>query len=215
MRNKTKSQNTFPPPLPSSRAQLHSQISLPNPPQWHRGTGMGFTVITHYFLLLYPPWGEGSSHSSPAPVWGPSHGRQSSTNFSNVGPSHGLQFFMNCSSVGPFHGVQSFRSTLLQRGSPMGSQVLPENLLCGVLSPQIHRSFQEPAPVWASHGVTASFGHPHALAWGPPWAAGGYLLHRGPPWAAGGQPASPWSSPRAAGESLLRRLERLLPLLLH
>ncbi|XP_050759950.1 thymidine kinase 2, mitochondrial isoform X3 [Gymnogyps californianus] len=82
--------------------------------------------------------------------------------------------------------------------------------------PLVHRSCQEPVPAWASHGVTASFGHPPALVWGPPRAAGGYLLHHGPPWAAGGQPASsPWSSPRAAGEFLLRRLEHLLPLLLH
>jgi len=36
----------------------------------------------------------------------------------------------------------------------------------------------------------------------------GYLLHRGPPWAAGQQPASPWSSPRAAGESLQGNLRR-------
>ena len=79
------------------------------------------------------------------------------------------------------------------------------------LSPWGHRSCQEPAPARASHGVTASFGHPPAPAWGPPRAAGGYLLHLGPPWAAGGQPASPWSSPQAAGESLLRRLEHLLP----
>ena len=124
-------------------------------------------------------------------------------NFSNLSPSHRLQFFTNCSSVGPFHGVQSFRNRLLQRGSPAGSQVLPANLLQrGLLSPWGHRSCQEPAPARASHGVTASFGHPPALVWGPPWAAGGYLLHRGPPWAAGGQPASPWSSPGAAGESL-------------
>ena len=66
-----------------------------------------------------------------------------------------------------------------------------------------------------AHGVTATFGHPPALAWGPPRAAGGDLLHRGPPWAAGAQPASPWSAPRAAGEPLLWRLEHLLPLLLH
>ncbi|KAM9591150.1 uncharacterized protein ACIBXB_006064 isoform 2-T2 [Morphnus guianensis] len=138
MRNKTKSQNTFPPPLPSSRAQLHSRI-LYQPPQQHRGTGMGFMFITRYFLPLHPPQGQDSSHSSPPPAWGPSHGRQSSTNFSNVGPSHGLQFFTNCSSMGPFHGVQSFRSTLLQRESPTGSQVLPENLLRGLLStdPQV------------------------------------------------------------------------------
>ena len=81
--------------------------------------------------------------------------------------------------------------------------------------PRVRRSCQEPAPARASHGVTASFGHPPAPAWGPPRAAGGYLLHRGPPWAAGGQPASPWSSPWAAGESLLWCLEHLLPLLLH
>ena len=111
--------------------------------------------------------------------------------------------------------VQSFRNRLLQHGSPVGSQALPANLLQrGLLSPWVRRSCQEPAPARASHGVTASFGHPPAPAWGPPRAAGGYLLHRGPPWAAGGQPASPWSSPRAAGESLLRRLEHLLPLLL-
>ena len=48
---------------------------------------------------------------------------------------------------------------LLQCGSPAGSQVLPANLLqFGLLSPQVHRSCQEPAPVWASHGVIASFG---------------------------------------------------------
>jgi len=45
--------------------------------------------------------------------------------------------------------------------------------------------------------------------------AGRDLLHRGLPWAAGAQPASPWSSPEAAGESLLQCLEHLLPLLLH
>uniref|UniRef100_A0A8C0B7T3 Sphingomyelin phosphodiesterase acid like 3B n=1 Tax=Buteo japonicus TaxID=224669 RepID=A0A8C0B7T3_9AVES len=109
---------------------------------------------------------------------------------------------MNCSSVGPSHGLQSFRSTLFQCGSPVGSQVLPENLLRGLLSPRIWRSCQEPAPTRASHRVTASFKHPPALAWGLPWAAGGDLLHCEPPWAAGGQHASPWSSPWAAGESL-------------
>lgn len=43
--------------------------------------------------------------------------------------------------------------------------------------PWIHRSYQEPSSVWAFHTVTTSFGHPLALAWGPPLAAGGYLLH--------------------------------------
>uniref|UniRef100_A0A8C0B7V8 Protein kinase domain containing, cytoplasmic n=1 Tax=Buteo japonicus TaxID=224669 RepID=A0A8C0B7V8_9AVES len=82
---------------------------------------------------------------------------------------------------------------------PMGSQVLPANLLhCGLLCPRVHRSCQEPGPAWAFPRVTASFRHPPALAWGPPQA-----------------PASPGSSPRAAGESLLRCLEHLLPLLLN
>ena len=74
--------------------------------------------------------------------------------------------------------VQSFRNRLLQHGSPAGSQVLPANLLQrGLLFPWVHRSCQEPAPAWAFHRVTASFGHPPAPAWGPPQAAGGYLLH--------------------------------------
>ncbi|KAK4830240.1 hypothetical protein QYF61_009307 [Mycteria americana] len=106
-------------------------------------------------------------------AWGPSHGRQFSMNFSNVSPSSGLQFFMNCSSMGPFHRVQSFRNRLLQHRFPMGSQVLPANLLQrGLLSPWGHRSCQEPALAWPSHGVTVSFKHPPALAWGLPWAAG-------------------------------------------
>ncbi|KAK4828316.1 hypothetical protein QYF61_025328 [Mycteria americana] len=132
---------------------------------WHGFAGGYLEVVLHEKE-------EDSSHSSPAPVWGPSHRRQFSTNFSNVSPSHGLQFFMNCSSVGPFHGVQSFRNRLLQHRSPTGSQVLPANLLQhGLLSPWVHRSCQEPAPAQASHGVTASFRHPSALVWGPPRAA--------------------------------------------
>jgi len=49
-----------------------------------------------------------------------------------------------------------------------GSQALPANLLRrGILSPWIHRSWQEPAPSHAPHRVTASFRHPPALEWGP------------------------------------------------
>jgi len=88
---------------------------------------------------------------------------------------------------GSFPGVQLFRNRLLQRGSPAGSQALPANLLWhGLLSPQVRRSRQEPAPVRALHRVTASFRHPPALVWGPPRAAAGALLHCGPLWAARG-----------------------------
>jgi len=64
-------------------------------------------------LLFFPPHQEDSSHSSPFPAWGPSHGRQSSMNLPKVSPSRRVQFF---------------RNTLLQHGSPKGSQVLPANL---------------------------------------------------------------------------------------
>jgi len=85
----------------------------------------------------------------------------------------------------------------LQRGSPTGSRVLPANLLwCELLSLlSLHGSCQDPAPAQAPHWVTASFRHSSAPAWGPPQAAGGYLLHHGPPWAVGQQTVLPWSSP--------------------
>jgi len=70
--------------------------------------------------------------------------------------------------LGPSHRVRSFRNRLLQRGSPTGSQALPANLLQrGLHSPQVHGSWQVPAPVQAPHGITASLRHPPALAWGP------------------------------------------------
>jgi len=56
-----------------------------------------------------------------------------------------------CSSVGP-HGITSPASKLLWRG---------------LLPPRVRRSWQDPAPVWAPHRVTASFKHPPAPAWGP------------------------------------------------
>ena len=118
-------------------------------------------------------------------------------NFSNMSSSHGLQVFTNCPSVSPFHGVQSMRSRLLQR-ELLSPQVLPG--ACSIVgSPRCH------SLLWTStcSGVGSSI------------TAGGSLLHCGPPWAAGGQPASPWSSPQASGESLLWRVEHLLPFLLH
>jgi len=130
---------------------------------------MGLRSAHHTLALplLDPQWKD-CSRSAPAPPRGPSHGRQFSTNFSNLSSSHGLQLFTKCPSVGPSHGLQSFRNRLLQHGSPMGSQALPANLLRrGLLSPWVRRSWQEPAPAWASHGVTALFRHPPAPAWGP------------------------------------------------
>jgi len=51
--------------------------------QRNREWGLWSVHLT-FSLSLLPPQGEDSSHSSPAPAWGPSHGRQSSMNFSYV-----------------------------------------------------------------------------------------------------------------------------------
>ena len=111
--------------------------------------------------------GGDSSHSAPAQTWRPSHRRQFSTNFASMGASRELQFFMDCYTVGPSRWVQFFRNRLLQCGSPAWSQVLPANLLRhGLVSPWLHRSWQEPAPARASHRVTASFGCIHLLQCG-------------------------------------------------
>ncbi|KAK4807226.1 hypothetical protein QYF61_024346 [Mycteria americana] len=84
-------------------------------------------------ILLYALVAPDYTHS--APVWGPSHGRQSFMTFSNVGPSHRLQFFKNCSSMGPFHRVQSFRNGLRQRGSPTGHRSCQKTCSCVGTSP--------------------------------------------------------------------------------
>lgn len=93
--------------------------------------------------------GEDSLHSSPAPAWCLSHGRQSSMNFSNLSPSHRLQFFMSCSIVGSSRGIQSFRNRLLQHGYlmvPHGtmwmSQILPQSLQYGLLSSWVRSLLQ-------------------------------------------------------------------------
>lgn len=69
---------------------------------------------------------------------------------------------------------------------------------------------REPEPTHISHRVTASFRHSPVLVWGPSEIAGGYLIHHGSPWAVRGHPASPWSSPCAAEESLLWHPKHIL-----
>jgi len=95
--------------------------------------------------------------------------------------------FINCPSVGLSHGVQSFRNRLLQRGSPMGSQALPANLLlCGLLSPWVRRSWQESAPVRGTPWVHSFLQASTCSGMGSlPQATGGYLLYCGPPWLQG------------------------------
>jgi len=125
---------------------------------------MPVVVGSSHVVFAAPP----SSLSSPAPVWGPSHRRKSSSNFTNMDPSHGLQLFINCSSVGPFHRVQCFRSRLLQRGSHTGSQVLPANLL------QHEILFTGSQFLW---GACSSVGFPQGQGHSLFWVI--YLLWRG------------------------------------
>jgi len=112
--------------------------------------------------------------------------------------------------VGPFHKVQSHRNRLLQCVSPTGSQVLPANLLRrGLLSPQVLAEASSNADSPWGHGLLRA--STCSGVGSLPWATGEYLLHCGPPRAAGAQPASPWSSPWAAGESLPWHLEHIIP----
>ncbi|KAM9591171.1 uncharacterized protein ACIBXB_006070 [Morphnus guianensis] len=163
MRNKTKSQNTFPPPLPSSWAQLHYRFSLPPPPQRCRGTGNA-SVHHTLSLPLLPPQGQDSS-LFPC---------------SRVGSLPQETVLHELLQRGSFPRAAVLHE-LLQHGSfPQGAvlqeQIAPVWVSCGVTSPArkpasawaslfpwVHRSFQEPAPAWASHGVTASFGRIHLL----------------------------------------------------
>jgi len=202
---KTPSAN--PPFFPGSTSLL---IFSPSSPEVAKGDGeWGPWSVNHMLsLLLLPLQQEDSSHSAPAPLWGPSHGKQFSMNCSNVGPSHRLQLFTNCPNVGPFP-----RDAVLQE------QAAPVSVPHGVTSPA-----RKPALAWAPltglqalpggcSSASSPWGHsllqasPCSGVGSLPWAAGGDLLHCGPPWTAGAQPASPWSSLQAAGESLLRCLE--------
>lgn len=101
----------------SSQAQLQSLLLLSPTPDWYREMGNGdynlpITLCLWYSfcLTLIPCFSMGS----------PSHGIQSSMNYSNVCPSHGLQLFKNCSSMDTFHAMQFFRNRIHPCGPPMG-----------------------------------------------------------------------------------------------
>lgn len=99
---------------------------------------------------------------------------------------------------------------MLWHGSPMGSQVLPSNLSSMSSSPWFYSSCQEPASMWTLHGLCLPSGHIHLWRGVLRGLRCGYTLHCGPLWAAGGQPASPWSSSQAVGQSLLQHGKLLL-----
>lgn len=87
---------------------------------------------------------------------------------------------MGCSSsrrMGISHRIKSFRKRLIQHGTPLD-----------------HSSWQKTCPCVGFPQPVASFRvYPPATAWGPLWAAGGYLLQCGPSQTAGRQLVSPCS----------------------
>jgi len=89
-------------------------------------------------LLLLPPHGQDFSHSSPAPVWGPSHGRQSYTNHSNVRTSHWLQFFMNSSVWVPFTRCSPSGTDCCSVGPPW--HLKPCQQTCSSMCSSLHGS---------------------------------------------------------------------------
>jgi len=126
-----------------------------------------------------------SSHSAPAPAWGPFHGRWLS---------------MNCPRVGSLPRGAVPQEQAAPAWVPMGSQALPANLLRrGLLSPRGHRSWQEPAPARAPHGVTASFRNPPAPAWGHCHKLWVGICSTVGPHGLQGQPAPPRSAPWLQG----------------
>jgi len=126
IRNKSYILKHLPPALLSSQAQLCSRFFSTCSPRVAQGSvelgegGVGwlvgwFAVSSSHVVSATPS----PLHSAPAPPWGPSHRRQSSSNCSNVSPSHRLH-------------------SLLQHGLTTGSQAPPANLLQpALLSPQV------------------------------------------------------------------------------
>jgi len=128
----------------------------------------------------------------------------------------GLLTLCPCSSVRSF-SQETVLHKLLQRESFPRAPALQELSQHGSL-PRGAGLDEQAALVWAPHGVTASFRHPPAPAWGP--FSMGYRWRSAPlwpPWTTGEQPASPWSSSGVVREgSLLRHFGHLLPpFLLH
>jgi len=117
---------------------------------------MGVVVGSPHFVCVAPSsLGEDSSHSSPVPVRGPSHGRQSSLNFSNVSPSHRLQFFTNCSNTGPSYQKQAAPLWVCHGVTSPASKPAPA---WTSLSPQGRTSCQESAPCRVSMGSQPTLG---------------------------------------------------------
>lgn len=197
--NKTK--DTFPSPLPNYWGQLHSDFFYLFPFSSTGEQGMGLQSVKDIVLPLLPP------HTPPLLQRGcPSHGRKSFMNFSNINHSHRLQV-LNCSSVVPptgcsISGITGFSMApawALSWGHNSCQQT------CSSVGSFVHGSVvhPEPAPLWASHwgyslfwaATCSSVRSSTKAGWvsDSQWISVGYK----------GTAVSQWSSPWAAGGSLL------------
>jgi len=111
MRNKTKFYTTFPQPLLSSRAQLHSHIFYLLSPSDAVGQGMGAVVSSSHVSATPSSSGQGLLTLCPCSRVGSLH------KLLHWSASHGLQFFTNCSSVGPLRGQKPCQQTCSSVGS--------------------------------------------------------------------------------------------------
>lgn len=128
-------------------------IFLPSPLSGTGGWGRGVAISSSHIVSVAPF----SSYSSPSPAWGPSYGRQSSTNFSSMGPSIGL--------------VNQEQIAAAWAPFSLSPHVLPG--ACSIVGFPWGHSLP-----WAS--ICSSMGNPSE-------AAGGFLLYCGSSWTAGGQ----------------------------
>ncbi|KAM9599800.1 uncharacterized protein ACIBXB_003644 [Morphnus guianensis] len=146
MRNKTKSQNTCPPPLPSFQAQLHSQILfLPHPAAQGDRDGVYDQFITRYFCCFIilrgrthhtlpllqcgvPPTGDSPPRTSP--MWVLPMGCSSSRTAPAQVPSTACSpSGAHCSSVGPPQGHKSCQKTCSSVGSSLHASAGPARSL--------------------------------------------------------------------------------------
>ena len=175
MRDKNQILKHLLPPLPSSWAQLPSRFPYLLSLNSRGGWGMGVAVSSSHAVSAAPTSSGGGlltlfPCSRVGSVW------VGSLRWEAV-----LHNLLQCGSF-PQHAV--LHKLLQCRSCPEGAvlqeQAAPVWISCGVLSPaskpapawaplspQGHRSCQEPAPARPPHGVTASFRHPPALSWGP------------------------------------------------
>jgi len=169
----------MPSPHPSLLPRLSFTLDFLSllPPSGAGGQGMGAVVSSSHVVSAAPSSSGGRLLTLfPCSSMGPSHRRQSFTNFSNVSPSHRLQLFTNCPSVGPF-----------SRGAVLQEQAAPAWVPHGVTSPA-----SKPALAWAPLSTGPQVLAGACSSAGSPW--GHSLLQASTCSCMGSSPGCRWGS---------------------